>query len=256
LGGNVYALAFGMLLSASSIFISIFGIFRKLLKQLLYSSKGFNYPWKKEIIPLFAKYVVTFSSGYFGFHIYTPMMHYFHGAVYSGKVGISLSLVTAIFNMSNIWIYTVIPKINMLIAKGSWKELDMLFKKRLALSLGTYLASIIGLSVFLKILGNYWIIAKITVRFLPIMPIIMLFFTYFLQVFINAWALYLRGHKQEPFVVLSLILTVWIVTSTYLIGRFLAPTCFFLGFFTAYIWGTPVCYFFLFKKNKAKWHAG
>jgi hypothetical protein len=99
LGGNIYALSLGMLLSASPIFISLFSKLKGILAQLVNVSRGFVYNWKKEILPLSSKYVISFSGGYFMFQIYTPLMHYFHGPIYSGKVGITLALVVAIFNL-------------------------------------------------------------------------------------------------------------------------------------------------------------
>jgi O-antigen/teichoic acid export membrane protein len=252
-GGNIYALAFGMLLSASSVFVSIFGGFRKLLIQLINISRGFIYDWRKEIFPLFIKYALSFSSGYFIFQIYTPLMHYFYGPIYSGKVGITLTLVMAIFNFSNIWMYTITPKMNMLISQKLWSNLDSLFRKRLLLSLGTYLLISMMLFLFLAIFGNFWIIPKITARFLPITSLIILLVCYFLQVFINAWALYLRGHKQEPYVVPSVVSAVSIVIITYIVGRLMSPVWFFLGFMTSYVWSMPVDYS-IYKKCKRKWH--
>jgi O-antigen/teichoic acid export membrane protein len=252
-GGTIYALALSMLLSASSIFISIFGGFKKILVQLLDVSKGFIYNWRKEIVPLFVKYALSFSSGYFIFQIYTPLMHYFHGPVYSGKVGITLALVMAIFNMSNIWMYTITPKMNMLISQKSWDNLDRLFKKRLYLSLGTYLLISIGLFLFLALFGKFWIIPKIITRFLPVTSLAILLVCYFFQVFINAWALYLRGHKQEPYVIPSVVSAIWIAVTTYLVGKFMSPAWFFLGFFAGYVWGTPLDYI-IYRTCKGKWH--
>jgi O-antigen/teichoic acid export membrane protein len=252
-GCNIYALALGTLLSTSSIFISIFGRFRKLLVQLLNVSRGFKYSWKKEILPLFVRYALSFASGYFIFQIYTPLMHYFHGPVYSGKVGITLALVMAIFNMSNIWMYTITPKMNMLISQKLWSNLDSLFKKRLLLSLGTYILISIGLFCFIALFGKYWTIPKIIVRFLPATSLILLLVCYFLQVLINAWALYLRGHKQEPYMVPSVVSAIWIAITTYLAGRFMHPVWFFLGFLTGYVWGMPLDYI-IYRICKRKWH--
>jgi O-antigen/teichoic acid export membrane protein len=253
LGGNVYALAFGILLSSLALSFFIFTRFRKLLAQLLNISRGFVHSWKKEIIPLFAKYVISFSSGYFTFQIYTPLMHYFHGPVYSGKVGITLALVMAIFNMSNIWMYTITPKMNMLISLKSWKNLDRMFLKRLLLSVGTYCFLCIGLVVFLLLFRNIWIIPDIISRFLPLELVGILLFCYFLEVFVNAWALYLRGHKKEPFCVVSIICTIWVVATTYIMGFYFSPMWFFMGFLAAHFWVIPVDYI-IYKNSRMKWH--
>ena len=96
-----------MILSASFMFITVFQTFGKILKQLWKESADSSYPWKKEILPLLKKYVLSFASGYFLFQIYAPLMHYFHGPIYSGKIGISMSLVTAMFTFSTIFVYKI-----------------------------------------------------------------------------------------------------------------------------------------------------
>ena len=252
-GGNIYALAIGILVSGSSIFISILGIFKALLKQLLDLSKDFVHSWKKEVVPLFIRYAISWSSGYFIFQIYTPLMHYFHGPIYSGKVGISLALVTAVFSMSNIWMYTIIPKMNMLISQKLWFELDKLFKKRLCLSLGTYLFIGMGIFAFVILFGDLWVIPRITSRFLPGIFLVILLISYFTQLIINSLALYLRGHKKEPYVIPSLISAIWITITTVFAGLHLPPTWFFSGFISSYIWGLPVCYI-IYRKSKVLWH--
>jgi O-antigen/teichoic acid export membrane protein len=254
IGGNIYALAFGMLLSSFFLVISIFNRFRNVLKMILDIAKGFKYNWRSEIIPLFVKYAISFSSGFFIFQIYTPLMHYFHGPIYSGKVGITLALVTTVFSLSNIWMYTITPKMNMLISQKLWDELNNLFYKRLLLSLGSYLFIIVGLISFLLLFGNYWIIPKIVSRFLPVTSMVILFFGYFLQLPMGAWALYLRGHKQEPYAIISLITAVWTIITTLLIGKLLPYNWFFLGFLSGCVFIIPFNYQ-IFKKYKGKWHA-
>jgi O-antigen/teichoic acid export membrane protein len=254
LGGNIYAAALGILLSSVSILFFLFREFGNILKQLLHISKDFNYKWKKEIAPLFTKYAISWSGGYFTFQIYTPLMHYFHGPVYSGRVGISLALAGAIVNISNIWMYTIVPQMNMLVSKKSWDILDPLFRKRLLLTLGTYLVIIAGLIVFLVLFSSYWIIPQIITRFLPVTSLILLLPCCFMQLITGAWALYLRAHKQEPYVLVSIINALWAVITTYLAGRFLPYTWFFSGYLTCYIWMTIACYV-IFKRNKEKWHA-
>jgi MFS family permease len=224
-----------------------------MLGQLINVSAGFYYPWRKEIFSLFLKYALSVSSGYLIFQIYTPLMHYFHGPVYSGKVGISLSLVMAAFNLSYVWMYTITPKMNMLISQKKWKDLDKLHGKRTLYSLGSYLLMIGALSCFLVLFGRFWIIPKITSRFLPSVSLMILFFCYFIQLFVNCWALYLRAHKREPYVIPSVTSAVWTALTTFLAGKYLSPSLFFLGFLSGYVWGTPLCYY-IYRRCKRRWH--
>ena len=250
---NIYALAFGMILSASFMFITIFKTFGKILKQLWKESAGFSYPWRMEILPLFKKYVLSFASGYFLFQIYTPLMHYFHGPVYSGKIGISMSLVTSMFSFSTIFIYTITPKINMLIEKKEWHELDRLFNKRLVLSGIAYLFIACCFFVFIKLFSGIPLINKIVSRFLPWQGLLILISAYFVQVFINSWAVYLRGHKIEPYWYTGIISAIWVFVITVLIGKFLSPDYFFLVLLSSYICGTPWSYI-IYRNWKKKLH--
>lgn len=250
---NIYALAFGMILSASFMFITIFKTFGKILKQLWKESASFSYPWKKEILPLFKKYVLSFASGYFLFQIYTPLMHYFHGPIYSGKIGISMSLVTAMFTFSTIFVYTITPRINMLIEKKDWNELDRIFNKRLILSGIAYLFIACCFFVFINLFSEIPLINKIVSRFLPWQGLVILISAYFIQVFINSWAVYLRGHKIEPYWYTSMVSAVWVFLITILIGKFLSPDYFFLGLLSSYVWGTPWSYI-IYRNWKKKLH--
>lgn len=250
---NIYALAFAMIFSSSFMFVTIFVTFGKIIKQLWHESKDFFYPWRKEILPLFRKYVLSFASGYFLFQIYTPLMHYFHGAVLGGKVGITMSLVMAMFSFSNIWMYTITPRINILIEKKSWNVLDKLFHKRLLLSLLSYILICMCFVLFVVIFGKYGLIARVLERFLPYKAMVLLIVSYFLQLIVNAWAVYLRGHKQEPFWWTSIISAIWVFLITLFAGKFLSPMLFFIGLLTSYFWGIPLSYY-IFCKDRNKWH--
>lgn len=250
---NIFALALGMILSASFMFVTIFKTFGKILKQLWMESTDFIYPWKKEILPLFKKYVLSFASGYFLFQIYTPLMHYFHGPVYSGKIGISMSLVSSMFSFSTIFVYTITPRINMLIEKKDWYELDKLFTKRLLFSAISYLIIANCFFVFITLFIKIPLINKIVNRFLPWQGLLILISAYFIQVFINSWAVYLRGHKIEPYWYTSLASAIWVFVISIIIGKFLSPDYFFLGLLSSYIWSTPWSYI-IYKKNKKELH--
>lgn len=252
-GGGIYALAFGMFISASSIFIFIFRKFHSLLSQILDVSKNFSYKWLEEVLPLFSKYAISFFSSYFIFQIYIPIMQYFHGPIESGKVGITFVVVMAIFSTSNIWIYTIIPKMNMLVSQNSKVELDSIFGKRLLFASFTYIIISLSFFVFIAIFKDFWIFPKIISRFLSAQALLTLSACYFFQLLINSWATYLRAHKKEPYMIPSLIVAIWVFISTVLISKYLPPEYFFTGFLSSYIWWTPLAYF-IYKRCQLKWY--
>jgi len=247
---NLYALAFGSIISASLIFIFFFTTFKKFLIHLIKISKTFKYSWKKEFFRLLWKYSISFASGYFIFQIYTPFMFQFRGPVQAGRVGISISIWSAIFSISTVWIIAITPKLNMLIAKKEWKKLDQLFFKNLILSVGTFLLGTICAFVILTYFKGK---IKIIDRFLPIFPMLCLSMGWTLQTLIDTLAIYLRAHKQEPLVLVSAVSAIYIVITTFLCAKYLPSDYFFLGFLSSYIWQLPWVLIIFYKKRK-EWH--
>ncbi|MDR0551885.1 MAG: hypothetical protein LBG72_07695 [Spirochaetaceae bacterium] len=253
-GGQIYALSLGMLTSVLAGIILIFAKFSANIKQLINASEGFKYNWKKDVLPLLTKYAVSNVCVYFMFTIYTPVTHYFYGPVFSGKTGISITLVLSLVNFSGIWIYTVIPKINMLVSKRLWNQLDMLFRKRFLCVMAAYICGVLGLFGFLLIFRNWRMISQITSRFLPLKMIIMLFTGYFIQSALNCVGVYLRGHKQDPLVLPAAAAAVWTAALTVISGKFLPPEWIFTGFLSSYVFLLPVNAV-IFVKCRKNWHS-
>jgi hypothetical protein len=169
-------------------------------------------------------------------------------------VGISISLIISIFGISNTWISANIPKINMLVAKKDWLRLDNEFKRYLILALGTYCLGIITVILLLfTFYGKLSFFDKIVSRFLNIIPLLMLASGWFLQIIVNGMAIYLRAHKQEPYVILSVVSGIYIIISTFLCSKYLKPDLFFLGFFSSYLFVLPWS-LKIYKDKKRLWH--
>lgn len=242
LGGNIYALALSSIISGTLLLFLLGYKFFRLFKQLFIFSKNYFYPWKKEILPLFSKYALSFASGYFIFSIFIPVMQYYKGPVEAGKVGITIALITAIFSLSNVWIYTITPEMNILVSKKKYRILNSLFKKRIFLASLTYLLISFLFVIIYVGLKNYWLFPKIFNRFLPLSGILILMICYFFQLLINSWATYIRAFKKEIYMIPSIILAVWISLATIIVAKYLAPKYFFMGFLTSYIWWLPIAY--------------
>ena len=69
---------------------------------------------------------------------------------------------------------------------------------------------------------------------------LILFFCWLCQLYVNDVALYLRAHKREPLMILSVLSAVYVAVTTYLCAEYLSEEWLFLGFLTSYLWGIPV----------------
>jgi len=248
-GFNLYSLAITTLLNIIVNISLLYVRFGKLIFQIIKVSKNFTANWKADFLRLIWKYALSWSSGYFIFQIYTPLMFHFHGPVEAGRVGISVALVTAAFSIANVWLYVANPKLNMLASLRDWGAMDKLLAKSLALSVLTFS---IGASFVLLFIYFFPHLA-ILERFLGIVPMSYLFGSWVLLIVISGLALYLRAHKEEPMVVISILTAIYIVITTFLVIKYMPPKYLFLGFLTAQILGLPAT-IAVFIKKRREWH--
>ncbi|WP_183579115.1 hypothetical protein HDF18_24005 [Mucilaginibacter sp. X5P1] len=249
-GFNLYSLALAAFIAAAINIGMLYFRFGKLIAQMVTESKGYIVNWKTDFLNLIWRYAISWSSGYFIFQIYTPLMFQFHGPVEAGKVGISIALATAVFSISNVWIYVANPKLNMFVSLKNWAAMDRLLLKSMILAVGTFA---VGAIIILSALYFYSDSLKFLHRFLGILPISILLAAWIIQLIINSLAVYLRAHKQEPMVLLSVFSAVYIGGTTLLITKYLPPQYLFLGFLTCVLWALPATIWVFIKKRK-EWH--
>ncbi len=250
LGLRLFSLSISLLFSAFIGSFLIYGKFHNMINKLIVISKTYIYSWKTEFFPLIWKYAISWASGYFIFQIYTPLMFHYHGAVEAGKVGLSITLWTAVFSLANIWIYVIIPKLNIFVSKKDWQSLNTLFFKNLILSCFTFL---IGMTTIFTLL--YLLNGKIPVanRFINNISMFFLALAWFFQLIINSFAIYLRAHKEEPYVLPSFISAIYILITTFICIKYLSAQYFFLGYLSSYFWGFPWTLYIFVRKRKI-WH--
>jgi hypothetical protein len=245
---GLYALAFSLLISAVANSAVIYAFFRRTIGQFFAITREHHYSWKEHFFPLLWRYAISFTSGYFVFQLYTPLMFYFRGPVDAGRVGISCSLWMAVYSIASVWITAVTPRINMHISRKERSLLDRLFLQRTWLSALTFLMGAAAFFVFFHLfIGRLSILG----RFADETSLIILSASWFFQTIINALAVYLRAHKEEPLVLPSFCSAVWVIISTVLCVIYLPSKFFFLGFLTNYIWSVPWVVILFLRKQKA-----
>ena len=174
------------------------------------------------------------------------MAFYFHGADFSGKVGISIAMWTAGYSIANSWMTVIMPHINMLVAERKWQELDTIFNRNLHKMVFTMIVGG-GVYFILYLFLNDKII--FFNRVLPNYAMIMLYISWIIQSWISGVAYYLRAHKREPLMKISIVSAIWVAITTYLCARFLPPEYMFAGFLSQY-WVVIVVYKILKKQQK------
>ena len=247
LNAGLWALAMGMSISALVGLALLWLQFHKAFVQLMSVSKSECYNWWPEFFNLIWRYAISWGSGYFIFQLFVPLAFMSFGAEYAGMVGMSIAAWTAGFNVSFSWITAITPRLNMLIELHRWRELDCLFRRRCLAVLATMVLGGAVYGIMCYVFAGHAIFH----RLLPPLEMVVLFVCWLCQSWVNALAVYLRGHKQEPLMNLSAVSAVYVAVSTYICAVYLPREWLFIGFASSYVWGMPIVYR-IFQKCRKK----
>ena len=249
-GIGLYALAIGLLISA---IVGAFIIYLKyigVIRQMLILYKFNNHNWKKDLSPLLWRYAISWASGYFIFQIFTPIAFHYYGAVEAGKVGLSIAALVAIYSIANIWMTIIIPKMNIYIANNDFKKLNILFRKNSILTIITYSLCV---TIFLILMNLFGTMLGLSTRFVTMQSLFSLSFAWFLQIIVSSWAVYIRAHKKEPFVLATFVWAIYTLITTLAFAAYLPFKYYFLGFLSSYLVILP-WFYYIFVNHKKDTH--
>jgi len=210
----------------------------------------------KEIFPYQWKIALSWISGYFIFQLFNPVLFATEGPKVAGQMGLTLAALNGILMLSFSWMSTKIPLFSMYIAKKEYIQLDTVFNLSLKQSLfiNFVLLFFFGSSVYLLSYFNIKIGDTIIAdRFIPIIPLFAMIFTVMMNHIVSSWATYLRCHKQEPFLINSIVGGVLSAISTIYFGKLFGIIGITLGYLILNILMLPWAYKIFIIKRKA-WH--
>jgi len=258
LDGKLYSAPIaGMCSLLVAFIILLFSDFRTILIKIWNLIDKWKVNYKNEIFPFQWKIAISWISGYFIFQLFNPVLFATDGAVVAGQMGMTLAVLNGLQSLSMSWISTKVPLFSNLIALKNFKRLDEIFKTTLKQSV-----SILALGLFIMFLCIYFIRyfhiivngMLIGERFLDYLPMFLMMAALILNQFSFSWASYLRCHKQEPYLLMSIVTGVLCILSTIFIGKYFGVIGITLGYFLitfcSVIWAYRT-----FLRKKHEWHS-
>lgn len=229
----------------------------RILFNLLKEKVTETISYMKEIFPYQWKVALSWVSGYFIFQLFNPVLFATEGAVVAGQMGMTVQVLSSIQNFALSWQNTKIPKYCGLIELKKYNELDSLFNRTMKQMMGVCLAILFFFYAFIVCLRLTRLSLGDTVfgdRFLPYLPMILMIIPVISNMYITSWATYLRCHKQEPFLINSVVMGVLCCLSTLIFGKYYGI----YGITTGYcaltvLVALPWSYLIFFNK-KREWH--
>jgi O-antigen/teichoic acid export membrane protein len=225
---------------------------KKLLIFIWHKIDVFTVNYREEIFPFQWKIALSWISGYFIFQLFNPILFATEGAIVAGQMGMTLTVLSGVLSISMSWINTKIPLFSSLIAKKDFNNLDLIFNKTLKQACFISSLGLIVL-VFSVLLMRYFNVSLAN-RFLSPFYLSLLCLSTFVNQIVSGFAIYLRCHKKEPFLVVSIVMGILTASSTIILGKYFGIDGIVIGYtfltvFVSLFWGASI-----FIKKRKIWH--
>jgi O-antigen/teichoic acid export membrane protein len=226
--------------------------YRRFFTPFIVRPDGPVLEWQRDLWPMQWRLALSGVVNYFAFSLFNPVMFQYKGAVVAGQMGMTLAMVYGLQSLGVAMLSPKIPTFGMLIARRDFRALDRLWLRTSVVSLLVCLAG--GAAVWTAI----WLLraagAPIAGRLLAPGPAALLLAGMLLMQVSQCETAYLRAHKQEPIVVLSVTSSLAIGLLVWLLGSRYGPTGAAAGYAAvaavAVVWETAI-----WARCRAVWHA-
>ena len=168
--------------------------------------------WRRDVFPLQWRIAVSWACGYLIFSLFTPIVFSTHGAAEAGRLGMAMSVFSAVTTLGLSWINAKTPTFAMHVSRGESAALNELFHAVALRSTAAtallgftivamaYAATLLGVNAIHRVASPavlFWIACTATIN-----------------TAVYAGAVYMRAHREEPMLpvsIVSALLTVGVV---------------------------------------------
>ncbi len=253
LGGGLWAAvaAQGTNLAAALVFLGT--RYRFFFQPFFSRPLGHAVSWRRDMLPMQWRLAVSYLASYFTFSIFTPLMFHYQGPVIAGQMGLTLTVALMVASVAGLWSATKAPRFGVLIARRAYAELDDLFSRLIVQAETVLAAGGIGLGLVIYALNAAGL--KLASRFLSPDTAALLIAGMVAANVCGPMSVYLRAHKREPYVVLSVSVGLLTGVSTWIMAMYAGPR----GVAAAYLAVSALVALpaglLIFARCRSAWHA-
>jgi hypothetical protein len=204
LGHGVSALLWGYACSAivgACVVAVLFGPASKSLIKMPLGIKKFN--WVHEVWPFQWRMSVSFLSGYFMSSALTPIAYAHSGLIEAGQVGLTMQIVLASGYIASAWMSAAAPSMGAAAGARAWTEFDSVYKvavKRATISTAVLLVTVCAGALYIHQQN-----LELSKKLLEPGLVSLMAIAALCNQIASCQAAYLRAHRIEPFLWISII---------------------------------------------------
>lgn len=207
--------------------------------------------WRTEILPLQWRTTVTWLIGYFSFTLFTPVLFFYHGAVIAGQMGMTWNVISGISAISGSWIVPKVPQFGILIAQKRYEELDSIFWRTTKIVIT--MTILMAIVIFIAMVLLSWLNHPLISRLLTPLSFSLFLLAQVISVTFYPFSLYLRAHKREPLLAISVAQGILVAAFTILLGKYYSATGIATGYLIVNMALVPLVGV-IWYRCKSEWH--
>ena len=213
--------------------------------------KGPRLSWRSDIWPMQWRIAMSWVGGYFIFSLFTPVLFHYQGPIVAGQMGMTWVFVGSLMAVASGWIMPKAPRFGILIAQQQYADLDRLFWR---ITLGVLAVTAAGaICVWSFVFLVNWLHHPLAVRLLPPSTTGYLLLGTLIVCASLPMSVYLRAHKKEPLMVLSVISGMLTAVAVVTLGKDYSADGVALGYLAVMATATPFVAL-IWHRRRAEWH--
>ncbi len=158
--------------------------------------------WKRDVFPLQWRIAVSWIAGYFIFQLLTPLAFARQGAAEAGRLGITLAVFNATLTAGMSWVNAKFPAMSIHLARKERLQANRLFLAVASRAIAVTVA--FSLLILFALAGLNELAPRAAHRFASVPVACCIAIVTVANTFVFAAAAYLRAHKEEPMLWVSL----------------------------------------------------
>lgn len=169
--------------------------------------------WRADVLPLQWRIALSWASGYLIFNLFTPMVFTRYGAIEAGRLGMALTVFSAISTIGMSWVNAKAPNFTMHIARGERRELNNLFRAlflRSTVVIALTSNCVVLVTWYLNQMGLPIMMRIASPSVLAILAVVTI-----VNSMVFAMAIYMRAHREEPMLTQSIVIGLMIAAVVY-----------------------------------------
>ena len=229
----------------------LLGRYGNFFRAFLRPTDGPRLGWRKDIWPMQWRLACSGLLNYFAYSLFNPVIFYFNGPVAAGQMGMTLQVVGGVQTVALTWLTVKVPQFGALIARREFRRLDELWRTASWMSLGSFLVGGSLLVLVVALCGHFHV--AMAERILPMSALIGLLVGGVATNVGQSLTAYLRAHRQEPILVMSVVTALLSGTSVLLLAYLSGPGAIAWGYATVIVFGLA-WEWAIWERCRREWH--